>query len=382
MQKLLLIIGLSITSYSFGLTANEVHENLGSLNNKISQINTELNKQQNQQKTIDNAIKYSDSAISQSNSLLNKLKHQKALELNHLNETKTLMSQLNQALTEVKNQTRKLIDKLYQQIEIIKTNNQSSILSDNTANNRKKAYLTAIINHQQQQLIELESKVNNLNTLDKQIEAQLNQLNDKLEHIETQQSKLKTVKQQQLSQAESIQHTIQNRRDQLHSLKQQQAKLNQLMERITAKETQASPDKENLTPSTHDNQKTNPPFAANIAKPIDAKVALGYGKVRDNVNNKGILYEYTENSPIKAISNGKVVYSGSLPGFGSVVIIDHGNSYVSIYSGLITHIKLNSTVKTGEIIATTGERNNQPMGGFYFEIRHLGKPIDPTPFVR
>ena len=92
MQKMLLIVAMSITSYSFAITTEEVHQNLGELNNKIYKMNSELSKQHNQQKNLGNALKYSDKAIAQSSILLNQLKQQKNLELTHLHEIKSSLT--------------------------------------------------------------------------------------------------------------------------------------------------------------------------------------------------------------------------------------------------------------------------------------------------
>jgi len=387
MQKMLLIVAMSITSYSFAITTEEVHQNLGELNNKIYKMNSELSKQHNQQKNLGNALKYSDKAIAQSSILLNQLKQQKNLELTHLHEIKSSLTTLQQNLQTTKTQTNKLIGQLYQQIEQIKTNQQTSIINDNSINNRKKVYLTAILTHQQQQLMTIESKVEQLSNLNQEIESQIQQLDTKLFQAKTEQSKLQTLKQQQLNQAQNIQQNIQTKRDKLQLFKQQQANLNQLMIQINAQANNikhAASAEQNEAHSENSSLQSNHgkkiPLAANtqFTNPIDAPIALGYGKLRDNVANKGILYKYVENAPIRAVGNGKIVYNGVLSGFGTVVIIDHGNSYLSIYSGVVANRKVNTSVELGEIIASTGNNSNQPLGGFYFEMRHLGKPIDPT----
>jgi len=83
-------------------------------------------------------------------------------------------------------------------------------------------------------------------------------------------------------------------------------------------------------------------------------------------------------SDVKAIANGRVVFADWMRGFGNLLIIDHGDAYLSIYGNNDSLLKqVGETVKGGEKVATVGNSGGNPESGLYFELRHQGQPIDP-----
>jgi septal ring factor EnvC (AmiA/AmiB activator) len=115
-----------------------------------------------------------------------------------------------------------------------------------------------------------------------------------------------------------------------------------------------------------------------LTRPVEGKISVGFGQMRDSVRNNGVLLSVNDNTPVYAISNGSVLFSGELPGFGQIIVIDHGDNYTSVYSGILSKVAKGTYVSAGSQIAISGNNSNQPMGGVYFELRHLGKPVNPT----
>ncbi|MFN8769544.1 MAG: murein hydrolase activator EnvC family protein [Neisseriaceae bacterium] len=390
-----LLIFFFYSTFGLALTSNEVNQNLHNINSKINQVNTELSKQKEQQRSIDNAIKYSDSAISQSNVLLKNLKKQREFNLQQLSEIQNNLNTLNQSLETFKKQTITTTNMVYQQIQRLKLDDQS-ILSGNsmTDSNRKKAYLLAILHDEQNKLLLFNNKIESLNKIHENLQREIDRLNKKLGITKEEQQKLQKNKTEQLTLAQSVEKDIKKTKSKLSSLKQQQTQLNQIMNQIIAQERiskqkelqrKASNNKSTLATNTVDKDsgyENNSPFLSrHLVKPITANVQLAFGQSRDNIANKGILFNYVENAPIRAITAGKTMYSGNLPGFGKVIILDHGDNYMSIYSGVLAQVKVGDKVSSGEVIANSGNRDNQPLGGFYFELRHLGKPINPNKVI-
>lgn len=85
---------------------------------------------------------------------------------------------------------------------------------------------------------------------------------------------------------------------------------------------------------------------------------------------------------VKAIAAGRVVFADWLRGFGNLIIVDHGDSYLSIYGNNESLLKtVGQSVKGGETIAAIGNSGGNPQSGLYFELRHRGQPLDPMPWV-
>ena len=79
-------------------------------------------------------------------------------------------------------------------------------------------------------------------------------------------------------------------------------------------------------------------------------------------------------SPVKAVHHGRVIFSDYLRGQGLLLIVDHGNGYMSLYAHNQTLLKeIGDWVSRGERIATLGNTGGQAKAGLYFEIRRRGK---------
>ena len=114
-------------------------------------------------------------------------------------------------------------------------------------------------------------------------------------------------------------------------------------------------------------------------KPVNATVITGFGaNLPEGGRSKGILFDALLNSDVKAVSEGVVLFSGRLTGFGEVVVIAHKAHYLSVYSGIVSNVSKNQEVSAGQRIGSSGDKSDQPMGGFYFELRHLGVPVKPS----
>lgn len=85
---------------------------------------------------------------------------------------------------------------------------------------------------------------------------------------------------------------------------------------------------------------------------------------------------------VKAIAAGRVVFADWMRGFGNLMIIDHGSSYLSIYGNNDALLKqVGDVIRGGETIAAVGNSGGNPESGLYFELRHDGQPLDPLKWV-
>jgi septal ring factor EnvC (AmiA/AmiB activator) len=117
-----------------------------------------------------------------------------------------------------------------------------------------------------------------------------------------------------------------------------------------------------------------------LAWPVAGKLAgdygdrIGGGPVRRN----GVLFTAPEGTPVRAIYHGRVAYADWLPGLGLLIVIDHGEGYMSLYGHNSALLKeAGDWVMPGEPIAEAGDTGGQSQSSVYFEIRHDGKPVDP-----
>ncbi|MEH6467496.1 MAG: peptidoglycan DD-metalloendopeptidase family protein [Porticoccus sp.] len=113
--------------------------------------------------------------------------------------------------------------------------------------------------------------------------------------------------------------------------------------------------------------------------PVSGQLSKYFGASRNaSITWNGWLLKAKEGSPVNTIHHGRVIFSNYLRGHGLLMIIDHGDGYMSLYAH--NQVLLKETgewVLTGETIAKVGNSGGRDEHALYFEIRHKGKPTNP-----
>lgn len=120
-----------------------------------------------------------------------------------------------------------------------------------------------------------------------------------------------------------------------------------------------------------------------LAWPVKGKLIKRYGSKRANSHWDGVLISAQEGSDVRAVSQGRIVYSDWLKGYGLLVIVDHGKGYMTIYAfnqGLLKDV--GDLVNAGDVIAAVGKSNGRNQAGLYFGIRKKGNPLNPEKWCR
>ncbi|MDC0946052.1 peptidoglycan DD-metalloendopeptidase family protein [Nitrospinaceae bacterium] len=122
--------------------------------------------------------------------------------------------------------------------------------------------------------------------------------------------------------------------------------------------------------------------------PLKGRILNKFGRKRVKEYESYIVYNginvrARRGTPVQAVFDGKVLYTGELEGYGNLVIVGHGKEYHSLY-GHLDSIKVaaNKVVKTGEVIALSGDSGSLEGETLYFELRKNGKPIEPVRWFR
>jgi len=129
------------------------------------------------------------------------------------------------------------------------------------------------------------------------------------------------------------------------------------------------------------------PFAGlkrELRLPIRGVLTNRFGAQRPNGGPpwKGLFIRSQSGQEVRAVASGRVVFSDWLRGFGNLLIIDHGQGYLTIYGNNESVLKeVGELVRTGDAVATVGASGGNQESGLYFEIRHKGKAFDPLRWV-
>ena len=147
-----------------------------------------------------------------------------------------------------------------------------------------------------------------------------------------------------------------------------------------------------------------PPAAVRGAAPADAPAIGAFGSLRGRLHapvrgevlarfgagrpeaspsSKGVFFRAPHGGEVRAVAPGRVVFADWMRAYGNLLIVDHGEGYLSIYGNNESVLRrVGDPVHAGEVVATVGASGGNETSGLYFELRHAGKSFDPLPWLQ
>lgn len=119
--------------------------------------------------------------------------------------------------------------------------------------------------------------------------------------------------------------------------------------------------------------------------PVQGELAGRFGAQRDDGGTRwrGLFIRANDGDEVRAVAAGDVVFSDWLRGYGNLIIVDHGDDYLTIYGYNDAVLRVvGERVAGGDAIAYVGASGGVPESGLYFELRHKGEPVDPLRWMR
>ena len=202
------------------------------------------------------------------------------------------------------------------------------------------------------------------------------------EALETARGRLMTEQEQLASQQQARKLALATLKRDIHSTDAELGRLNRERSEL---ETLLQAVEESIANLTMPSDAT--PFSkarGRLPWPVGGRMAHSYGSARgSNMRWQGVLIRANSGQPVKAIHHGRVVFADWFRGLGLLVIVDHGDQYLSLYAHNQSLLKeVGEWVSAGEPVATVGTSGGQAEAGLYFEIRYRGKPENPTRWCR
>jgi len=222
----------------------------------------------------------------------------------------------------------------------------------------------------------IEADLQRIGQLDGQLQAQDSKLAGLQQAQQAQVSALQQARSQRMLVLASISAQTQSRAARLTRLRRQRGDLESLLAQL--RRATASLPPEDLG---------NSPFArlrGRLPRPVAGTIIEGYGQVRaGGLKWQGDLFATQRDAPVRAVSQGRVVYADWLAGLGLLIIIDHGSGYMSLYGhNDRLYESVGQHVSAGQIIAQAGDSGGSARPELYFEIRREGAPLDPRLWLR
>ncbi len=126
------------------------------------------------------------------------------------------------------------------------------------------------------------------------------------------------------------------------------------------------------------------PQVGGLGWPVSGNLLAGFGSLApDGRRSSGLLIAAAAGTPVKAVAEGSVVYAEWMTGYGLLLIVDHGNGYMSLYAHNDALLKrAGDRVRQGDAVATVGHSGGHGRPALYFELRRNGSPVNPATWLR
>ena len=222
----------------------------------------------------------------------------------------------------------------------------------------------------------IEADLQHIGQLDGQLQAQDEKLAGLQQAQQAQVTALQQARSQRMQVLASISARTQSRAERLARLRRQRSDLESLLAQLRRAAASLPPEDQGHSPFAQ--------LRGRLPRPVAGIIIEGYGQVRaGGLKWQGDLFATQRDAPVRAVSQGRVVYADWLAGLGLLVIIDHGGGYMSLYGhNDRLYQSVGQQVAAGQIIARTGDSGGSARPELYFEIRKEGTPLDPRLWLR
>lgn len=368
-----------------GASASQ-QEELENLRQRIAAMQSEIAKTNESKTEAADALRASELAISDSNRKLSSLTEQQR-EANHrLNDLQSQQQQLNNSMY----RQQSLLSKLLYQQYLGGKHEYLKLMLDNQDPNQLARDLQYYQYIARNRASWLESLRSNLNTL-KNISADVQTQSATLERLRSEQAQQKEkLKQDQHERQQvlgQISKQLSMQRREISRLQHDENRLANLVSKIA--EMLAKPKSKSLFKNNNipDNRFDGKPFEqlqGKLTLPVKGEISNRFGATRPDstVVWKGLFIKTATGQTVKTVAAGRVVFADWLRGFGNLIIVDHGNAFMSLYGNNETLYKqVGDELRGGDTIATVGNSGGNTDSGLYFELRHESHPLDPLKWL-
>jgi septal ring factor EnvC (AmiA/AmiB activator) len=365
--------------------SNAQKEELKQLRNRIETLQKTLAASEEAKNETVDALRESERAISETNRLL----HGLAEDQRAVNERLAdLRDQNRRTSSDLDAQRTRLTHLLYQQYTGTQPDALKLLLNREDPNRiaREVHYLTHLARARAELIGNLRSSLGRITNLTQETQQQSAELAAINAEQQAQRKRLETEKVARKAVLVKVSRQIEQQRREISTLKRDETRLARLVDQITQMLA-----------------RTKPPALRNERVPDGAADAGAFGQLKGRLNLpvrgelknrfggpregsgvlwKGLFIASPAGQEVKAVAAGRVVFADWLRGFGNLLIIDHGDGYMSLYGNNESLFKqIGDAARSGETVAAVGNSGGNMDSGLYFEIRHQGKAFDPLGWV-
>lgn len=360
-------------------------EELGQLRGRIDALQKRLAASEETKSEAADALRESERAISETNRTLHELAAQQRAVNARLAE---LQGQSRPTAAEIDVQQARLARLLYLQYIGVQPDALQLLLNREDPNRiaRELHYLTHLSRARAELIRGLRSNLVRLNELARTTRQESAELAAIDAEQQAQRKRLETEKHARKVVLVRVSRQIEKQRREISTLKRDENRLAKLVEQLRQVLARSRPEtlRNEHLPDASDDGRPFTQLKGRLNLPVRGELRNRFGSPREGGGLlwKGLFIAAPAGHEVKAIAVGRVVFADWLRGFGNLLIIDHGDGYMSLYGNNESLYKqVGAATRGGETVAVVGNSGGNTDSGLYFEIRHQGKAIDPLGWV-
>jgi len=383
-------------------------EALSEIQKKLDSMKKALGSAQVAHQDAADALKESELAISKANKKLyeiNQLQQKNKQKLSKLNtETQATQEKLNA-------QQQLLSSQLYQQYTQGEQNQWQIILDNKQPNDvaRDLHYFSYLAKARSNLIKKMQVNLDELNALNEKTASTLEEVN-LLKNSQI--TEKETLQKQKLAKSKIVSQLstqIAEQRNEIQKLSRDEKNLSALITRLAKQalekerqrkliiKTSKKPQSEKLIDNpikspkdivAHNDEEPTAEFAGahfsslkgKLRLPVRGNLINRFGNSREDtgISWKGLFIQASEGAEVKSVAVGRVVFADWMRGFGNLIIVDHGQGYMSLYGNNQSLLKsVGTVVNAGDVIAAVGNSGGNETNGLYYELRKQSRPFDP-----
>jgi septal ring factor EnvC (AmiA/AmiB activator) len=383
----LFVVLLTSCSWANADKAIAPAQELKAVKTEIQSISNDVNLNKASKESLFKQLKQQSRDVAELNKELNVLGQK-------MNKLSVELSQLVLKRQEQHKTHGQQLEALNQQIRAAFINGQPSVIKvvlnqeSSATLSRSTIYYRYFHQARQQQLSKITETLQNLSEDQKVLFAAQKKQQQFYADQESKRATLKVKAKQREATLTALDKKITSQDARLQLLRKQELSLQALLKSLNNPKTSdiSTPKKQGIP--TYSKPKNQQAFAKNVGGlvwPVKGKLLAHYGSPRNlgKLTWQGIMIAASSGDNVVATASGRVVFADWLRGFGLLLIIDHGDQYMSLYGNNESLLKqVGEQVKAGDLIAQSGENDVRQQAGLYFEIRYKGSPTNPMKWLR
>ncbi|MEX2163378.1 MAG: peptidoglycan DD-metalloendopeptidase family protein [Sulfuricaulis sp.] len=361
---------------AYGARNSDDEARLQKLRGRIEALQEKMNETRGRRDTVTDEMRSLERRIG---SLLNDLKLTDARLRQNEKKLENLKSRATREAGNLAVQQRQLERQLYMAFTAGRQDYSKMLLSqDNPASvARVFTYYRYLNRERSERIAAIGDTLSQLDVIKTQIHNQNRELEILRNTQREQKSALETSHARRNELLASLNRQVRDQAQEIARLRADEKRMEQLVEELKI----VLPD----TPLPSTTERHFSQLRGRLPLPTRGRVLARYGTQKNigNLKWRGLFIAGREGQQVISVFHGRVVYADWLRGFGLLLILEHGDGYMTLYGhNQSLHKAVGDWVKAGEVIASLGNTGDVAQPGLYFEIRHNGEPRDPLIWCR